>query len=289
MNKGSEHKSRGFTILETLIVLAVTGTLFFSAVALINGRQNKTQFQTAINNLQQQIQQIINETQSGYYGDNSSYNCSSSGGLRPTLTLSPSNPSGECIYLGKFIQFGTSSDSSQIVVYPMVGGARNAVSLNTNVIATHPVAIAPSSTLGQFNKVDGTQSFQLEQGLTVAGDSGLTPSSYFYSATPPHVRHRTGAIGIMVGDNTSTIAVQDVGGYKSGSLQLTMYGVKNSFKDMPRQAMTDSLNTLVPMSLLLPASEASICIASGTTNQSGLISINAGLAVTLAIKTGLTC
>ena len=49
MNRGGRNTSiQGFTIVETLIVLAVTSALFFAATLYINGQQNRTDFQVGI-------------------------------------------------------------------------------------------------------------------------------------------------------------------------------------------------------------------------------------------------
>jgi type II secretory pathway pseudopilin PulG len=294
MNEGGDQKYQGFTIVETLIVLAVTGILFFSAVALVNGRQNKTQFSTAINNLQQQIQQIINETQSGYYGDNSGYRCSSIAG-RPKLTATAviTPPSGDCQFIGKFIQFGTDTDSSKLIVYPMVGSVNNALgsTQNTTINASQPSAVAPLATSPLYNTiVDGTQSYQMEQGLTVANDKPLAVASSFMNFSPPaSFTRRTTAIGFLVGDKTGTFATVQPGGFNSGSLPLTLYGVNSSTRDMSKSAMTALLNPQTVGTNLIPATSASFCIASGSTDQSGLITITGGLSVSLEIKSGLVC
>jgi len=107
----------GFTIVEVLIVLAISGMLFVSAAILINGRQNKTMFMSAVNDFRQQLQQIINQTQSGYYGGTSIPCTGNVSGTPPNVTVPSSN--GSCIFLGSAVQF--TDGSSQITVTPVVG------------------------------------------------------------------------------------------------------------------------------------------------------------------------
>jgi len=117
----------GFTIAETMIVLAVTGLLFASTALLVVGRQNKVEFQTAVNDFQQQLQQIINETSSGYFPNGGGFSCNASSVNHVVTFSSAGSAQGTnsgCIFLGKVIQFGlgtTSPENSQIAVFPVVG------------------------------------------------------------------------------------------------------------------------------------------------------------------------
>jgi hypothetical protein len=58
---------------------------------------------------------------------------------------------------------------------------------------------------------------------------------------------------------------------------------------MSKSAMTALLNPQTVGTNLIPATSASFCIASGSTDQSGLITITGGLSVSLEIKSGLVC
>ena len=70
-------KSRGFTIVEVLIFLAVSSALMVSAFTLISGSQNKAAFTVGINDVQQQINAVINNVSNGYYSESAtSQGCS---------------------------------------------------------------------------------------------------------------------------------------------------------------------------------------------------------------------
>ena len=58
-------KQKGFTIVETMIVLAVTGVLFFSVSLLISGQTERYRYRDSMYRLQQQVQNVINDTQNG--------------------------------------------------------------------------------------------------------------------------------------------------------------------------------------------------------------------------------
>lgn len=55
----------GFTIVETMIVLAVSGVLFISMVGVIQGQQNKIQFKNSMTDVVSQVQSIIGQVSTG--------------------------------------------------------------------------------------------------------------------------------------------------------------------------------------------------------------------------------
>lgn len=60
-------KQTGYTVVEILIVIAVTGVLFLSTSLLIRGQVEKTQYQDSMRQLQQLVQQSIKDTENGYF------------------------------------------------------------------------------------------------------------------------------------------------------------------------------------------------------------------------------
>ncbi len=135
MSKGGKEApqshSVGFTIVEVLIVLAVSSALLVTAYALVSGRQKRTQFTTSINDTRQQLQQIINETTSGYFPASDQFVCQDPGTQQPVTfkAAGAADPGGQgsnqgCVFLGKSIQFGldvTDPGQSQLAVVPVVG------------------------------------------------------------------------------------------------------------------------------------------------------------------------
>lgn len=104
----SGNSSHGYTIVETIIFLAVTGVLFLSAVGLFSGQQDKTRFTQSLREVAADITTVINETESGYYPGNANFTCTASGNTRPTVMPGTKDQGSnqDCIFLGKAIQFG---------------------------------------------------------------------------------------------------------------------------------------------------------------------------------------
>src|SRR5688572_13139275 len=93
----------GFTVIEVIIVLAISGALFVSAAIMISGRQNQTAFDQSVQQIHSQIQQALNEVSAGYYPNNTDFQCTALvSGSPPTISsgsASQGTNSG-CIFLG---------------------------------------------------------------------------------------------------------------------------------------------------------------------------------------------
>src|SRR5262249_49848375 len=155
-------ESRGFTIIEVLIVLAVTGGLFVAAATMISGRQNQTAFDQAIRQIQAQIQQTIDDVAAGYYPNRANFQCTPGGpGLPPPLTSAASNQgtNSGCIFRGKALQFAVgTADPQQFVTYTIAGlqqgGASGAES--ANLTEAKPAIVAPGITHALPNYPDNS-------------------------------------------------------------------------------------------------------------------------------------
>lgn len=119
LNKG------GFTIVETLIVLAVSGALFFSAILLFAGQQRKVEFNQAGQDVLSVVNQTMSEIGSGYYPNAGNVRCVATG---TNITVTPNNNGTEqgsntgCIFLGKAIQFGVrQTDPQNYIVHTIAG------------------------------------------------------------------------------------------------------------------------------------------------------------------------
>lgn len=259
-----------------MIVLAIMGFLFISATILVSGEQNKTEFNGAIQQAQSVIQQHINEVGAGFYSNSGNFKCSAAG-TSVSITSSSDNTQGTnggCIFLGKAIQFGVKNTNPQQMITYTVAGLQNN---NGNLSDTHPMVVAPSTanpTVPNDSTID-----QLQNGLTV-------------------VRMTNGSIS---SDNTigAVAFVNGLGSYNpnndqllSGSQQVSVIPVKNSALQQTSSESANVINNYLAADMLLSPDGVQICFASGTTNQSGLVTIggqNRQLTVTLDIKNGRSC
>jgi prepilin-type N-terminal cleavage/methylation domain-containing protein len=288
MNTGGDHhKADGFTIVETLIVLAVSSLLLASAILLINGRQAKTEFYTGINQVYQQIQQVVNEAATGYYPNNGDFRCRSDRPLRIDSGSNEQGTNGECIFLGKVISHDASGGNNRFRVYSLAGNRLASDGVVASTLGeTWPTAIAPGTTVNN-SAPDMTVDYPLPGGLTFVWGSGNGSASH---------TNYPDAHAFAIVSSLGTFDASTRGVLTSGSQQFGLYGFANSWAGITAEKdVVDRINaaTVTPATTRFIAfNSMEICYASGGTDQSGLIKVGSGsggLAVSLVIKNGRTC
>jgi hypothetical protein len=114
----------GYTIVETMIFLAVSAVLFVSASVLIAGRQRRTQFATTVREFSSKIQSVYGSVSSGYYNTTGSATCTLGAGKTKINTLKSGGgaqgTNGDCMYLGKVI-VSPQPNSSDFRIISLVG------------------------------------------------------------------------------------------------------------------------------------------------------------------------
>lgn len=253
-SNSTDGKSIGFTIVETMVVLAVTGVLFVSFAATISGKQSQTKFKQAINSVKTQLDEVVSQSQSGYYPPGG-FSCSANPGASKEIKIDTGSGTEQgandgCILLGKTVQFYTDSDPQRFIVYPVAGSNKG-----KDFSDSSPVIIN-----------DSRDEVFLEHGLTIAwARSGGTKSW-----------------GVAFGPSFAYKA--------SGSPE---YG-SNTTKTMPLGTNENAPEGQINAKLKSASEgEMQICLVSGTTTgQSGLITIGGAAGsntVSLSIKGNDTC
>lgn len=268
----------GFTVIEVLIVLGVTAFIFVLAAWQISGRQNRTAFEVAIREVHSQIEKVVNEVSSGFYPSFSNISCIGTP-TGPSITLAVGTEQGvnqDCIAMGKVIQFGVAgTDPEQFRVYTIAGlrlNPANGADVGSRANA-FPKVIAPSTTNPNVPDNSVPETFQ----------SGLSVASMVWGAGST----ATGAVAF-----SQSLAPYNSGVIQSGSHRVEVAPIEGSSLNMTPQAMAEAINTSWATSTINPTSGIRICIRSGTTDQSGLITIgsqNRELSVTLDVRSNPTC
>lgn len=227
-------KSRGFTIVEVLIFLAVSSALMVSAFSLISGSQNRAAFTQGINDVQQRIDTVINNVANGYYAEGANpTNCSvdQTGALQFSGSNTSKGTSSQCIFLGRIIVFNGSSDT--YTVY--------------NIAGRRQVNGRDVTSMSQANptKIPGTeQTFSLNSSITFK-DSGTNAYGFF------------NGLGAQTGVSDQL---------ESGYQRTTFYGF-NFGSDLPPSFSSDYEANKNP------AAGYKLCFDSTSSNQSAVISI----------------
>ena len=279
--KGGTKKPHGFTIIEVLIVLAVTSGLLFASGLLVSGREAQTQFDQGIREIQAQIQQTTSDVINGFYPNNNRINCSIASVGPPIITSVLPNQLGTnsgCLFIGKAVNFlnpGASSNPSQYAVYTIAGrqcavGATpgNSCSIPSSLSAFVPAAIAPTTGVPYSSYPDASVYQPLASGITIVK----------LTTTTGGVTSNAGSIAFL----SSPTNAQQVGVYPVTLSSFGTDGSPNGYKNGPELLKIDT--NLIASG---PADSAMICFKSGTTNQWGIINIVQGagqLETTLTIQ-----
>lgn len=135
MRGGKNKQPLGYTIIEVMIVLAVSGVIFVIAANFINGKQQRTAFNQGVNETASRIQATINQVADGQYSD-IPFNCSaSSTPLRITAASDSTNSQGtnsDCVFIGKFWQMAFDGNPAQYEVFSLAT-ERSALELGPDV------------------------------------------------------------------------------------------------------------------------------------------------------------
>ncbi len=113
--------SRGFTITEVMIFMAVTAMILISALTAINGAQQRAEFNDSINDVNQQINDVVNNISTGYSASQANFKCNKALDVNGKHIVAGSDSLGtnsDCVFMGKIIRF---SKSSEFAVYPALG------------------------------------------------------------------------------------------------------------------------------------------------------------------------
>jgi type II secretory pathway pseudopilin PulG len=187
---------KGYTILELMIVITVSATMFVSVAIAFGGRQQEVQFTQAVRDFDARLLDIINDVSTGYYNNSAGINCSVLGVdplERPTVVGDATNAgsqgsSDNCIFIGKAIQFapddsaapGNKKDST-IHVYNMLGKRTSDGSPSGTLEAARPKAVAPDANPDDKDLAGEVSIIELDWGLQVTDiKDGITPTANEY-------------------------------------------------------------------------------------------------------------
>ncbi|MDQ3093591.1 MAG: hypothetical protein M3Q70_00230 [bacterium] len=183
------HIRGGYTILEVMIFLAISGLIFVSAAVGVNGRQQRVQYTQSIKDFEGQMVDVLNDVAAGYYPAPVGYECRALGGgtPRPDFTTAGGTPvehgaSDECISVGKAVLFNLNgnADADNFGLASLVGVRPSIVSNSkVSVESTNPI-LAYEANPG--NTFDLTELKPLRFGLKVTGIYDLAAPFTSYAA-----------------------------------------------------------------------------------------------------------
>jgi hypothetical protein len=254
----------GYTIIETMIFLAVSGAMIVAVMLLISGQQGRTQFSQTVRIFESQVQDIANDVSTGFasYDFGTGNACYIDGtGVR----FGPSVPAGaqRCIFIGRAIQFAPDGDNKKITIYTIVGRQRNNSGQEvTSLAAASPLTLQIKETrdIGADITID-----RLRCNSCSPGDIGM--ASFFTTFQ----QYNSGALG-------------------SGDANVDLVPVRNTALGQAEAAARTAIATASNLTSINPPSGITACLRSGGSNQYALIRIGGtqggSLTVTSEINAG---
>lgn len=118
--------SNGYTVVEALMVVAISGALFASVTTLISGKQAETEFNTGVRDFENKLQDVLNDVATGVYPSADNIICTAppAGGVSIVSGDKEQGTNDQCTFVGKAIQFSPSGGDEQRGVmrsYTIVG------------------------------------------------------------------------------------------------------------------------------------------------------------------------
>lgn len=245
MKGGKNRQPLGYTIVEVMIVLAVSSLMFAIAANFINGKQARSSFTAGVNSLASRVQSTIEQVTDGSYSD-IPLNCSVTGG---GLSFTGGS-TGKCMFLGKILHFDESNNQTAYEVFTIAGARFSASGAPVTTLSTaFPTAvIAPS---------DLTNQQAVPQSLSVKDISFTTPAGA--TVTSNYAANSNYALAFLQG-----LGSVDVNGVlQSGTQNISIYYVSIGAGDNEGAAaghFTPVLSAASPP----VAQSATLCVTDGT-------------------------
>ncbi len=266
----------GFTVVEVMIVLAVTSALLVSGMLLVSGQQARTEFNQSTHDIEQQIDDVINNVATGYYANIGSFSCSVVGTNQPSIGPGPNKEGTNtgCIFIGRAIQFDPDSKLSQFNIYNLVGRQYSPINptLQTSSLSdAKPIAIAkndytsPPITIDE----DATENKSLGFGLQVV------KMKYVDMTNTTNITGVMAFITDFPNQTSSTFSTSSQS--RIASLYIvdtTSFTPPQNTKDYAVNAIDGKPDTPPITNYFIPAKKVSICFNGGT-DKYGIITIGA--------------
>jgi len=252
-------KTKGYTIIEVMIVLAVSGVMFVIAANFIDGKQANTSFTQGVNELTTQLQSVINAVADGKYSD-IAITCDG-----PPVTiiantnvaqtsLQTQGTNNKCVFKGKLVHFyqnGLSSPRDLYEIIPLVdlrtSTGNNLANINSSSLLVQKETIpqhlevvkatvtpAAGATLtSPENNIGFVQSTDTESG--VGSRSGAQSVGLVFAAGPAVPTANNANPGSLTGSiarakkftlcitNGNRYAIIDIGGNDDNALTATAH------------------------------------------------------------------
>lgn len=286
--------------MESMIVLGVTGVLFISLAGVVAGQQAKARFKASMTDITTQIQSQINEVATGFYPVAGTFRCDA-GPTGPVATTSTPRSLGEnsdCTFLGRAMMYGIpATDPEQYRIQTLIGLRRTLAGrepLTTREARTQVLDRGTTyNNIATWPQLATTKN--LQQGTRVAWMRSLNGGG-------AGVPERIAGFAIIAAPNQQ-LTLNANNSVESGTIVPSIIPIPNTTTSTtPGVSAPAGVDLIVrslggpPSGTPIPADASDgpiqICFVSGTTQQSGLVTIgtnNSTTSVEFIILNNQTC
>lgn len=162
----------GYTIVEVLIVLAITGVIFAAGVTLFRGQSQATAFEQGVQDAASEINARIKAVGSSLFFNDRSYGCNVDPNTRRAQLSTTTTTTGNqaCLTLGKAFEVVTGS--SDLYIYTVLGNRLKYSSSATEGPATSLAEARP--TTASDPGTDLTQKYVFGNGVQVLSSQAVS-------------------------------------------------------------------------------------------------------------------
>lgn len=223
----------GYTIIESLIFLAVSAAIAVSAMILVSGQQSKTEFTQAVREFESQLQDMSNDVSTGFSSISGDTCWINAAGVLQTSGAPP--PQRRCVFIGRVLQLNGGA-SNNMITRTLVGKQFNASGDDVADLVEAGPVVYPSATLTD----------------TLPGGMKLGKIKCSECANPTTIRAFAFVTTFNGGNLTSGSAHTDI-------VPIDQVAIPPVYS--PAATLAASMTTINP------ASGLTICLLSGGTNQ----------------------
>jgi len=282
VKKISGH-NKGYTVVEVMVVLAVTSALFVGILGNFVGQQSRTEFATAAREIESKVRDVINDTSTGYYPSSGKQCTAGANGPSFNASNSAQGANSGCLFIGRVFQFGVGPNGDEYRIISVAGLRQNSTGADVSSLAeAKPIAIAPANaTPASTDPPDVT-----EQG-TYPGGIKIGKITY----DDPGATGGADAIGFFSTFNVNPSGAADV---KSGAVGVDVVPLGDGANPYPFQyEMAAIINGIRSTpSIINPKNGTRVCFISARGDQIAILTIGGSgrqLGADMVIQQGSTC
>jgi Tfp pilus assembly protein PilE len=168
-------RERGYTIIEVMIFLAVSGALFGAAMSLVSGQQERVRFSQGMRDIDSKIQDVINDVSTGYFPTSKNIKCTNNNASQQLViaAAAPAAANGDvgqnkdCILLGKVLHFSPGNKKELMNIYSVVGlrGGNSQAYAGGETFVQQIEKLRDAKPTALINGYDATELVELKWGI----------------------------------------------------------------------------------------------------------------------------